>query len=444
MYGVMMKSQLTSGETRTVAVVPTDDGVRIFSRLGDGRGKAGAWEEGDTPINSDEKVIGEPVSIKITPAEQKLINLPVSPSMFLWKLGKEVTATNVTELSTFTKYHELIDAALNNPSSLDVYTQAINKVVAPTPQPVVTQQVAIPLPAQPIMSEETPMEYAQPVAPSNDSYAVLTIPEVKKHFVRTFDGHTEVEIFNVAKAQQQTVCITGPAGTGKTSAAYNYAATNGLPFVVIEGTRQIDETKVHGRFIPTGVGQSVKWKYSQFATAIQQESVILINELSRMPGKAADLFLRVLNERELIIDQLNEVIKVNPKCLFIVDQNTGVGYHVTNQDKALMDRMQPKLEFDYDISIERKFIPSEALLQFANSIREASKMSDQFTTPMSPRILLNFISNAKHLSLGFAVTSLLNNFPNEDGEREAIKMRLDADIETIAQELNVPLGSYSA
>ena len=450
MYGVMMKSETTSGETRTTAIIPNADGVRIFSRLGDGRGKAGAWSEGDSHIQTDEKLVGAPVSIKITPAEEKIINSPISPSMFLWKLGKELTATNVTTESAFEKYHTLIDLALNNPSALDTYKQAFAQVVTSTPlpqavtPPVVEPQVAIPLPVQPKMSEETPMEYSQPVTPSNDSYAVLTVPEVKPHYERVFDGHKETEIFTVARDNQQTVCITGPAGTGKTSAAYNFAAINKVPFVVIEGTRQIDETKVHGRFMPTGVGTAMRWKYSAFATAIQQECVILINELSRMPGKAADLFLRVLNERELIIDQLNEVIKVHPKCLFIADQNTGTGYHVTSQDKALMDRMQPKLEFNYDIQIERKFIQSEALLQFAHSIREASDTSDQFTTPMSPRILLNFISNAKHLSLGFAVTSLLNNFPSEDGEREAVKMRLDADIDTIATELGIPLGSYSA
>jgi hypothetical protein len=63
---------------------------------------------------------------------------------------------------------------------------------------------------------------------------------------------------------------------------------------------------------------------------------------------------------------------------------------------------------------------------------------------MSPRILMNFIDQAQQLSLGFAVYSLLNNFPKDDGEREAIKMRLDADIDAIASELGVSLDSYSA
>ena len=444
MYAAMMKSQTSSGEMRTVAVVPTAEDVRIFSRLGEGRGRAGAWQEGDVLIEQDELLVGEPVSLKFTPSEDRVINSTITPSMFLVKLGKKLPETTIpSSKSALDEFQTLLDLALNDPSSLSVYEQAIVHTTQATPQPVVQQQVAIPLPAEPEMSKETPMEYSQPI-PTANSHSVLLVPEVKPHFTRSFDGLDELVILDSARARRKTVLITGPAGTGKTSCAYNYAAVNKLPFVVIEGTRQIDETKVHGRFIPTGVGNSTAWKYSQFVTAIQQPSVILINELSRMPAKAADLFLRVLNERELIIDQLNEVIKVHPECLFIVDQNTGTGYAVTAQDKALLDRMQPKMEFDYDIKLESKFIKSESLLLFAQSIREAATMTDQFTTPMSPRILLDFVENAKHLNLAFAVRSLLNNFPKDDGEREAVKMTLDSNIDAIASELGVELGSYSA
>ena len=442
MYAAMMKSQTSSGEVRTVAVVPTTEDVRIFSRLGEGRGRAGAWQEGDVLIEQDELLIGQPVSLKTTPSEDRVINSTITPSMFLVKLGKKLPdSITPSSKSALEEFQSLLEQALNDPSSLSVYEQALALVTQATPPPVVQEQVTIPLPVQSEMSKETAMET---VTPTTNSDAVLVIPEVKPYFDRTMPGNiSDASVAKFCQDNQKTLLITGPAGTGKTSFAYNYAAVNHLPFVVIEGSRQIDESKVHGRFFPTGIGNSVVWKDSQFLTAIQQPSVILINELSRMPAKAADLFLRVLNERELIIDQLNKVVKVHPDCLFIVDQNTGVGYAVTKQDIALVDRMQPKLEFDYDIDVERKFIKSEALLQFATSIREASKTTDQFTTPMSPRILMNFIEQAQKLNLGFAVYSLLNNFPKDDGEREAIKMRLDADIDAIASDIGVSLDSYS-
>jgi hypothetical protein len=445
MYAAMMKSQTSTGEMRTIAVVPTTEDVRIFSRLGEGRGRAGAWMEGDVLIEEDELLVGQPVSLKTTPSEDRVINSTITPSMFLVKLGKEFTNDTVTAKSALEEFNALLEKAMTNPQSLAIYQKVMMQVITEFARPEVEeeQQVTIPLPVQPMMSEEAPMEIVTPMHTSTD--AVLVIPEAKSYFSRVMPGNqSDVQVADYARKNQKTLLITGPAGTGKTSFTHYYAAINHLPYVVIEGSRQIDESKVHGRFFPTGVGNSVVWKDSQFLTAIQQPSVILINELSRMPAKAADLFLRVLNERELIIDQLNKVVKVHPDCLFVVDQNTGTGYAVTKQDIALVDRMQPKMEFDYDIDVERKFIKSESLLQFAHSIREAAKTTDQFTTPMSPRILMNFIDQAQQLSLGFAVYSLLNNFPKDDGEREAIKMRLDADIDAIAADLGVSLDSYSA
>jgi hypothetical protein len=54
---------------------------------------------------------------------------------------------------------------------------------------------------------------------------------------------------------------------------------------------------------------------------------------------------------------------------------------------------------------------------------------------MSTRILKNFQDNAVGLGFDFAVENLLNNFPSVDGERDAIKMRIDAERDTIIAEL---------
>ena len=277
-----------------------------------------------------------------------------------------------------------------------------------------------------------------------ETASVLTIPDVQTYFPRVHSGKTEEQILSYAQATQQAVLFTGAAGTGKTSSARHYAATHQLPFVVIECTQQIDQTVTQGRFVPTADGQ-VRWLDSQLATAIQQPSVILFNELTRMSPKAASLFLRLLEERELAIEPLNKVIKVHPECLIIADQNTGYGYTGTSkQDAALVDRFNIKVEFEYDIEIEKNFIKSPALLAFADGIRVAAKMNDEFSVPMSTRVLINFQAQAQNLGFEFAVNSLLNNFPKTDGEREGIKMRLDADALTIASELGVEYESYDA
>lgn len=467
MFAAIMKSQTPVG-IRSTVVIPVGDKVRVFSRIGEGRGIAGAWKEGDVDIQPNEMTVGEPVSVAITPNDYAVLGYPVSPTVLLQKLGRTLKGvTNVTQANATATFDDIYNMASENPAGLAVFMNAMKQVQAsqpstvqpivipsvvssyiptvqePTPQPVEPEPVAyVAPPVTQLVESEPPM--ALTTAPVSNADAVLTVPPIKEYYDREYFGLPVMTILDDARAHQENVLFTGPAGTGKTSCAEYYAATRNLPFVTIECTQQIDQGITQGRFVPTGVGNSTKWRYSQLATAIQQPSVILINELTRMSPKAASLFLRLLQERELLIEPLNEVIKVHPGCIFIADQNIGSGYTGTSkQDAALVDRFNQKIEFDYDTKIEAKFIPSPTLLSFATAIRQASELNDEFSVPLSTRVLKNFVSQAKRLNFEFAVNSMLNNYPKSDGERDALKMRFDAECDAIATELGVDKGKYS-
>jgi MoxR-like ATPase len=161
-----------------------------------------------------------------------------------------------------------------------------------------------------------------------------------------------------------------------------------------------------------------------------------------MSPKSSSLFLRLIWERELLIEPFNEVIKVHPECLFIADANVGNNYSGTmRQDGALLDRFAIKLPFSYDAELEAKFIPYPALLGFATGIRTATELGQEdFTVPLSTRLLQTFVAQVKEFSWSFAVQRLLSNFPTDTGERDAIKLRIDADAPRIAREFGVDLA----
>lgn len=481
MFAVVMQSEsLTEGLRQTAVIPMVDDpktgmkrAPRVFTRTNATRGVSGAWKESLPYFNSTEMEFGHARSIKLTDGNRQMLEFPITPQTVMQRLLREVDHyTTVSGKTAQEVFDSLLDMAVENPMGLVAYTMeptpqaqplspTISMVVDPEPtvdEPITVETpvelVEIPEELVSVVTHTQPTESEaivdhtmsfQSTVQHDDADAVLVVPDVHPYFSRSFFGKQESEIYDYARRTQQVVLLTGPAGTGKTSSARNYAAVKQLPFVVIELTQQIDQSVTQGRFVPTGSGNTVKWKYSQLATAIQQPSVILLNELTRMTPKAASLFLRLLQERELVVEPLNQVIKVHPECLVIADQNTGFGYTGTSkQDNALLDRFNLKLEFKYDEAIEGQFIKSPALLAFAQGVRTSSDTNDEFSVPMSTRVLLNFQAQAQNLGFEFAVNSLLNNFPKTDGEREAIKMRIDADALTIAQELGVPYEEYNA
>lgn len=452
MFATIIKSYTPMG-VRSTAIIPDgENSIRVFNRIGEARGVAGAWNEGQPTWLADEKIVGKPETVPITIADYNVLSLRDSngngttPTVLLQKLGRQLKgqygpgADNVEPIyesiraKSYTAPHELPQHIVNLANAMQAVTASI-----PESQQVIEEVIVEPT-AQAIAYAATltkeEVSHLTIIPDTQRTDAVLTIPEPEPYVSRTIFGKSEQEIYEYARANQQNVLLTGDAGTGKTSSARNYAATHRLPFVTIECTQQIDQSITQGRYVPTGRGSEVMWRYSQLATAIQQPSVILINELTRMTPKAASLFLRLLQERELVIEPMNEVIKVHPDVLFIADQNTGYGYTGTSkQDAALVDRFNIKVEFAYDVDIEKKFIPSPTLLEFATAIRSAAELNDEFTVPMSTRILQNFVRQAKALGMKFAVESMLNNYPKSDGERDALKMRLDVAVDDIANEL---------
>jgi hypothetical protein len=288
-------------------------------------------------------------------------------------------------------------------------------------------------------------EIATPAPDFANAWATLSIPKPEAltngvYYPRIVENKTEQEWYETALECKMAVAIFGEAGTGKTSSAEAEAARRKVPFVVMECNTMITDEKTQGRYVPTGRGNELEWRYSEFATALGQESVILLNEASRMSPKANALFMRVLAEGELIIDtHKNEKITKHPRCLIIADANQN--YRGTmNPDQAFLDRLLVKLEFQYDEAIEAKFIPSPSLLELAKEMRRAAATNGKFSTPVSTRLLKTFVSIAQKLSFRAAVYNFTNNFDLD--ERSSLKMMFSTYAEAIASELGAETEDF--
>ena len=96
------------------------------------------------------------------------------------------------------------------------------------------------------------------------------------------------------------------------------------------------------------------------------------------------------------------------------------------------------MEFNYDKAIESKVVKNKALLDLAYQLR-AQYDIEEISTPISTRGLVDFISNAKHFGIDFAVTCYVNGFDKE--ERGGVRLACETHKFNIASELGLSLTS---
>jgi len=456
MYATILQSSSTALGIRQTAVIPNGDEPWIYTRtLGNEtklRGSAGAWlpvsrlGRADLFILAEhDAVLGNPVSVFMTANDERDLELG-KPTTLLQKLARAIQPQVVPSNKAFGDvFGEVCNTADHKPQHLSRYAKS-NQFVAPA---ITIVQDSAPTRVVPIRQYEPEAEVEVEVAPTlvkQDAtrlWANLVVPPKPDNYLtRTIDGLDEIDFFTRGINAGDAFLLSGEAGVGKTESVINLASHLNLPLVRLEMHQSLSLADTEGRLLPTADG-GWQWHYSRLATGIKNGAVILLNELSRSLPSNATLFLGILNERQLQIEQLNETIPVHPNTIFIADQNIGSRYVGTrDQDLALLDRFNVKLEYGDDPEIEAKLIPSPALLEIANALRYLSKAEpSKHRTRVGLRMLLNFVKQAKVYNFTWAVNRFLANFPEQ--EREAVSLQFEARYINISQELNVPLGSYS-
>jgi hypothetical protein len=464
MYGAIFQSSGNFGIRQTV-VIPNVGEPFMFTRvLGNNtkmRGSAGAWlpvsragRDDLLELAKDEIVLGRPVARQITDSDHQQFANEGTYRTLLQKLGRAVQEQTATTDVTFDEqFGDFCRTVDHKPEHLVRYAkshlfagvkiQRPEPVVPVAPQPIEVEDVtalAVTIPATP--QAEAEQGQTTTTDKVNRVWAKLAVPAKPHYLTRNFDGIDEDTMYDLGIANGDAFLLSGHAGVGKTESTVHLASRLGVPWVRVEMHQSLSIADIEGRLMPNIAG-GWDWHYSRLATAIRQPSVILLNELSRSLPSNTTLFLGLLNEKVLQIESLGETIPVHPECIFIADQNIGRQYVGTReQDPALLDRFNVKLEFDDDPVIEGKLIPSPALLELATALRFLNKQEPaKHRTRVGLRMLLNFVKQAKTYNFTFAVNRFLANF--SEAEREAVAFQFETRYINIANELAVPTGDYS-
>jgi hypothetical protein len=276
-----------------------------------------------------------------------------------------------------------------------------------TVQPFATARVSV------------PGEVAAPAKPAVVKGLTKTYAAVGK----VLTTHQNVRALTSAWAKRKAgrpagVIITGPAGTAKTRLAQEFAASQGVPFLKVDGSSIQTANDWYGQFIPAAGG--FEWAWTPLALALQRGDpmVILVDEINRVENE------RALNGLLGLLDFTGTYtpvgapseVRLPAGILVVATLNEGVEYVGTVEvDAAVRDRFGLGVRMDYPPeNVEVKIITQEApgldrevakrLVRIANSQR--GKRHDDTLYPsgnvISTRVL---ISIAEDITLTGATPS---------------------------------------
>lgn len=139
------------------------------------------------------------------------------------------------------------------------------------------------------------------------------------------------------------VLIEGPVGVGKTTLALEAARALKRALIRVDGDGRYTEQKLAGYFDPAKAlkgGYSLKtWTPGPLVQAMKSGSLLLINELNRMPEGVQNVLLPALDEGKVQIPELGEV-KAKSGFAVIATQNPADYIGTGELSEAIEDRFE--------------------------------------------------------------------------------------------------------
>ena len=217
----------------------------------------------------------------------------------------------------------------------------------------------------------------------------------------------EVELFAMAMRLKLLCNVVGPTGSGKDTMIEYYSEKTGRPYCRIDHNQELERSSIFYQTHITDGDTDVV--LGILPRAMQEPTIIVLNELSRAPSFALILYQRVFDRRQIAITEAKGedlIINAHEECLFCAADNTkGNGddmdlYSASNVlDASTINRIDMILEHDYMTATQEeeliiKMLPSidpkdaTVLAKFSQLMHQGFKKRE-ITTAFSPRNLLS-------------------------------------------------------
>jgi MoxR-like ATPase len=191
-----------------------------------------------------------------------------------------------------------------------------------------------------------------------------------------------VAVLCAADRRQKNVLLYGPAGTGKTTAAMQYAARTGRPFMRIAFDRTTEPADLKGGRYPSESG-GIEWHDGNLTRAFRVPGmVLLLDEPTLLRSGSLAVLATAMDTRRLVLDT-GEIVYAADDLLIITADNTDLTGDATGRyidtapvNLAFSDRFAWRIAVGY--LPEAKEI--DAIATRTGLHREATKMMVEYAT----------------------------------------------------------------
>ena len=439
---ILISGQVNSTDTKQLIISTLNGVTTTFMRVTNGgRGESNAWSQRELSQHHsigtlDYSIIGEVLSTPLSNVDEVALLNGEIPNVLIQKLTKQYRLRHTTVDSTRTiqsVVDEVLSLIATDPQLLSKYRSDGRSDKSATTKTTTTTKGR-----SEVQKSYTPIVIERVERSDKEESTLAYIPSLTSESVRTYvprkfaGGLTEEQIYDFAISTKKNVAIQGHAGTGKTTSLMTYSAKKGLEFGSMSCNAGVEPSQFFGRLVPNAEGK-LEWRDGLFTHFFRHGGVLVIDEANFLPQKIASVLHGVLDDRRVLtlLEHEGEVITAHPNLLIAMCYNDS--YRGTSKfNEAFSDRFYVKLNFEYDTNIEKKFIPSSTLLDLAKSMRDDA-IAGVYETPISTRLLKQFVDLAQNLNYDFAVDNFVNNF--RDDERSSVKLLLDSQRHNLELEL---------